>query len=263
MADHEFLEFPGTQVRLTRSEAARYVGASGESTIRAAEANGLVCEQDDDGQSWHLPRVLDAWRWRTKSPSAAQKNRVLREAAKSRGRELKERERRLALEFERQAAEWDAECARAQERQAAEDALRETVRRQNEEMRAAFELHHMDEKTAGRALEFPAHEARYRLRALVSRGLLRQFDSPNEVRVEWSFDGARASEAHWPLCQGGPFFLREDMLALRRDAVALAAGLIGREPETACEPESDDLFRALVGLVLARVAGAPPSGLPR
>jgi hypothetical protein len=255
MADEELLEFPRAQLRLTRSEAARYVGASGESTIRAAEANGLICEQDDDGQSWHSPRVLDAWKWRTKSPSAAQKTRVLREATKSRSREMKERERRLALELERQANERDAEWAREEARQTADDALRETVRGQNEERRAAFELHHMDETTAGRALEFSPHEARYRLRDLVSRGLLRRFDSPNEVRFEWSLDGARAVETHWPICGAGPFFLRDDVLELRREATALAAGIVGREPGGGRNPEYDDLLATLLGLVLARIGG--------
>jgi hypothetical protein len=131
-------------------------------------------------------------------------------------RQAKERERRLALEFERQAAEWDAERARDEAKRAAENALREEVRRRhNDATRAAFESNHMDEATAGMALEFRSYEARYRLRDLVGRGLLRRFDSPHEVRVEWSFDGARAVESRWPLCTGGPFFFRDEELALR------------------------------------------------
>ncbi|HET7539677.1 MAG TPA: hypothetical protein VFK05_07390 [Polyangiaceae bacterium] len=243
---------------LTRSEAARYVGASGESTIRAAEANGLRYEQDDEGLAWHLPHLLDAWEWRVKSPSAAQRARVIREAARSRRREAEERERRVALEFERQAAEWDAERARDESKRAAENTLREEVRRQNNETRAAFELHHMDEATAGRALEFPSYEARYRLRDLVRRGLLRRVDSPHEVRVEWSLDGARAVETHWPLCAGAPFFFREEVLALRQNAATVAAKIAGREPAAARALDSDDLLRALLGLVLKHARGSLP-----
>ena len=51
---------------LSRSEAARYVGVSGESAIRAAEAKGLQSARDAAGQVWHTPEALDAWKWRVK-----------------------------------------------------------------------------------------------------------------------------------------------------------------------------------------------------
>ncbi|HSY24593.1 MAG TPA: hypothetical protein VK841_20850 [Polyangiaceae bacterium] len=85
-------------VWLTRAEAARYVGAAGESTIRAAETKGLASTTDEAGQVWHRPDVLDEWSWRNKSPPYAQKARVLREAARARHREARTRERQREAE---------------------------------------------------------------------------------------------------------------------------------------------------------------------
>ena len=255
MADEYLSELP-SPLRLTRSEAARYVGVSGESTIRAAEANGLVCEHDWSGQIWHVPAQLDAWKWRSKGPTAAQKARVLRDAARARERERKEHARRETLEAERIFAELDAEREREKGLREREQALRDEVRRQNEETRAAFESAYMGEDMAGAALGFRSYEARYRLRDLVGRGLLRKFDGPRQVCVEISFDGARAVETQWPLCGGGPFFLREEVLALRREATAVAADLAGPAVVAARTTESDDWLGVLVRFVLEH-AGQP------
>lgn len=203
-------------VRLTRSEAARYVGACGESTIRAAEAKGLPVLYDADGQIWHCPVALDAWKWRNEGPSKARREQVIRDATKARTREAREQERRRALESERELAEWNAELAKSDARHQAEQTLRQSVRRKNEGTRAAFELAHLDERTAGRALGLQPHEARYYLRNLVSCGLLRRVNGPREIRVEATNDVPREVETSWPLCRGGPFYLRDDVLALHR-----------------------------------------------
>jgi hypothetical protein len=97
---------------LTRAEAARYVGLSGESALRAAEAKGLLGVRDPDGQVWHTPEALDVWTWRGKPPTAAQKARVLRGHAKARGQEARVRERKEELAAERRQAIRDAEVAR-------------------------------------------------------------------------------------------------------------------------------------------------------
>jgi hypothetical protein len=68
---------------LSRSEAARYVGVSSESAIRAAEDNGLMAVADADGQFWHTPAALDAWKWRGRR-RAPPKRRA--SCAKRRGR---------------------------------------------------------------------------------------------------------------------------------------------------------------------------------
>jgi len=234
-----------TTVRLTRSEAARYVGASGESTIRAAEANGLACERDWEGQVWHAPLLLDAWKWRSKAPTAAQKARVLREAANARARDQREHLRRQAAESERVFAELDAEREQDRILRERELALREEVRRQNEETRAAFESAYMGEDMAGKALGFRSYEARYRLRDLVGRGLLRRFDGPREMRVEMSFDGLLVVETQWPLCAGGPFFLRDEVLALRHEA----ADIEGRHLGAMAGPDASDWLAAALRLV--------------
>ncbi len=262
MADEDLSKLPST-LRLTRSEAARYVGVSGESTIRAAEANGLVCERDWDGQIWHVPARLDAWKWRSNGPTAAQKARVLREAARARDRERNERTRRETAEADRIFAELDAKRERERVLREREQALREEVRRQNEETRAAFESAYMGEEMAGKALDFRCHEARYRLRDLVGRGLLRRFDGPRQVCVEMSFDGARAVETQWPLCGGGPFFLRDEVLALRREATAVATELAGPAAVTTWTTESDDWLGVLVRLVLEQAGRTPPPGQPQ
>lgn len=254
---------PSRAVKLTRSEAARYVGASGESTIRAAEASGLQCERDWDGQVWHRPATLDAWRWRSQGPTAVQKSRVLREASGARTREARDRARREAVEAERAFAELDAQREQQKTLWEREQTLREEVRRRNEETRAAFASTHIDETTAGKALGFRSYEARYRLRDLVGRGLLRRFEGPRQVNVEWSFDGLRAVETQWPLCGGGPFFLREEVLALRREATAVAAGLAGREPGSARRGDDEDWLVALVGIILERAGRTSAPSDPR
>jgi hypothetical protein len=259
VVDEDFSELRST-IRLTRSEAARYVGVSGESTIRAAEANGLACERDWGGQIWHVPSVLDAWAWRLKGPTAAQKARVLRDAARARKRECTERIRHENAEAERVFAELDAEREREKTLREQEQTLREEVRRRNEETRAAFASAYLDEATAAKALGFRFYQASYRLRDLVGRGFLRRFDGPREVRVEPSFDGLRAVETQWPLCRGGPFFLREEVLALRREATEVAAEVAGRDPRTTQTPESDDGLAALVRLLLEHAGRTPPPG---
>lgn len=153
-------------VWLTRAEAARYVGASGESSIRAAESKGLEAVRDADGQSWHNPRTLDEWPWRCKRPSSAQRERVLRDAHRSRRQEWRQRQRRAEAE---ELAEWEAQAKRDEH----EQALRAAVRQKAKEMRAKFEDEHLDERTAGRALGFDSLRATGLVRDLVNRGLLR------------------------------------------------------------------------------------------
>jgi hypothetical protein len=211
---------------LTRSEAARYVGVSGESAIRAAEAKGLEAESDADGQFWHTPKTLNAWTWRGKPPSATQKARVVREAVKARRQEARERERKDEAALEQEQAEWAAQLSRSD----AEDALRTHVRQKAREQRVTFEAAHLNERTAGRALGFKSWEACGRLRDLVNRGLLRRVESPPEPRVDASFDGAREVASHWPLCSGGPFFVREEVLALRRDVTVFAKAELSHAP---------------------------------
>lgn len=235
---------------LSRSEAARYVGVSGESAIRAAEDKGLTPVMDADGQFWHKPAALDAWNWRGKPPSAAQKARVVREAQRARRQEARERERKEEAEAQQELAEWEAQLKRGE----AEDALRASVRQKAKERRAAFEFAHMDERTAGRALGFTGYEARVRLRDLVNRGLLRRVESPTEPRVEVSFDGAREVESPWPLCAGGPFFIRDEVLSIRRELTELASNELHRAPpqvqaavrQTSTADIVADLLRALL-----------------
>jgi hypothetical protein len=66
-------------------------------------------------------------------------------------------------------------------------------------------------------------EASSKLRALVKRGLLREIQSPREPTVVMTVDGPRETESPFPLCLGGPYFLCEDVLAIRRDAVEARA----------------------------------------
>lgn len=211
---------------LSRSEAARYVGVSGESAIRAAEDKGLAAVADVDGQFWHKPAALDVWKWRGKTPSDAQKARVLREAQRARRQEARERERKEEAEAQQEQAEWEAQLKRGE----AEEALRASVRQKAKERRAAFEFAHMDERTAGRALGFEGYEGRAKLRVLVNRGLLRRVESPTEPRVEVSFEGVREAESPWPLCSGGPFYLREEVLSMRRELAELASNELRRAP---------------------------------
>jgi hypothetical protein len=106
----------------------------------------------------------------------------------------------------------------------ASDLLRAVVQKKAKDMKAQFEFDHLNERTAGEALGFDsAYEGRGRLRDFVNRGLLRRVESPREPRVEESFDGtATEVESPWPLCSGGPFFLREDVMALRKEAILIA-----------------------------------------
>jgi hypothetical protein len=143
-------------------------------------------------------------------------------------------------------AEWDAERARSDAGDEAEAALRNSVRRRNEEARTAFELAHLDERTAGRAFGFKPYEARCHLRDLVNRGLLRRVEGPREIGVDASLAVLRELETNEPLCHGGPFYLRDDVLALRRDASAGARdGLTQQELRTA-----DDLLSEVLRFVL-------------
>jgi hypothetical protein len=216
---------------LTRSEAAKYVGVSGESAIRAAEAKGLRGTTDPNGQVWHTPDALDAWTWRVKAPPPAQRARVLREAGKARQQEARARERKEEQEAEREQAERDARQAQFMAEWDADRALRAQVKRKADEMRAAFLFVHMDEYTAGQALGFKGFEVGRKLRELVQCGLLRQFESPREPVAMMSMDGLREQEAPYPLCFGGPFFLREDVLTLRREAAEVANKTLAKAPE--------------------------------
>jgi len=213
-------------VWLTRSEAARYVGENGESAIRAAEDRGLESASDSTGQVWLATEVLDAFKWRSKLPSAAKRGAVVRQAQRAREHEARERQRQDATEDALHAAEWQAQ----QREFEAEDALRARVRQKARTLREAFERDHMDERTAGLALGFESHEARYRVRDLVRRGLLRRIESPPQPRVEISFDGAREVESTWPLCSGGPFTLREEVVSLRHELVELASSQLSSAP---------------------------------
>jgi hypothetical protein len=242
-------DFDPESVWLTRSEAARYVGVSGESAIRSAEDRGLTAATDAAGQAWHSPATLDAWKWRGKAPSAKQKARVLREAHRARQHEARERQRKEDAEAERELAEWDAQLKQFDQ----EHALRDSVRQKAREQREAFEHAHMDERTAGMALGFPSHEARYRVRDLVNRGHLRRVEGPGEPRVEVSFDGAREVVSSWPLCSGGPFIPREDVLRLKQE-MAEAAALSPQQAVSVHRAPSLDPI--LVLLVAGLAAGA-------
>jgi hypothetical protein len=237
---------------LSRSEAARYVGVSGESAIRAAEAKGLQSARDAAGQVWHTPETLDAWKWRVKPPAAAQKARVLREAYKERRQEARARTLKEEMDERRKQAEWDARQASDTAQFEAETELRARVRRKAREMSAAFEAVHMDERAAGKALGFPSSEARSRLRGLVNRGLLRRVESPLEPRVETSMDGAREVESCWPLCSGGPFFLREEVLALRRKTMEGAGDVLRDAPAEVRAMPEENIVAEILRLLLER-----------
>jgi hypothetical protein len=239
-----------TQVRLTRSEAARYVGASGESTIRAAEDKGLHCEMDALGQAWHWPAALDAWKWRGKAPSAAQKQKILTQAAKSRQQEERERQRKQALDEERDDAELEAQRVRFMADWDAERALSDKVRRQNEETRKAFEFVHMNARTAGAALGFKSYEVSSCLRELVRKGLLREIPCPREQRVEMTLDGFKEVEGVWPVSSGGPFFLREDVLALRHETLHSAPGPSTSVSHSGFEETSSDALGRIFAALL-------------
>jgi hypothetical protein len=211
-------------VWLTRAEAARYVGAAGESTIRAAETKGLASTTDEAGQVWHRPDVLDEWSWRNEAPPYAQKARVLREAARARHREARTRERQREAEVREEQDEWDTQLARYAAMLDTERRVRADVRRRNERARSAFESAHMDEQTAGRCLGFESYETARRLRNLVERGALRRVESPRELDVVPSSDDVRIVETRLPLCRRGSFYARGDVLKVR-DLRALAAPL--------------------------------------
>jgi hypothetical protein len=173
---------------------------------------------------------------------------VLREALKARASERGEHVRREAVEAERAFAELDAERERERVLREQEQALREKVRLQNEQICAAFGATYMGVEMAGKALGFRSYEARYRLRDLVGRGVLREFDGPREIRVEKSFEGLRAVETQWPLCAGGPFFLRDEILDLRHEAMAAAT----RDLQSTAEPDATDRLAAVLRLLLDR-----------
>jgi hypothetical protein len=228
--NEETYEFEPSEMWLTRAEAARYVGVSGESAIRAAETKGLHhATTDAAGQVWHRPETLDAWKWRAKAPTATHKKRVLREAAKARQHEARTRERKREMEIEKEQAEWDMQMKAREAELDAEQELRVAVRRKNGEMRAAFKSAHMDGETAGKCLGFKSYEADWRLRELVDRGLLQRFDSPPERTV--SYDGDCEIDSSRPLCFGGPFFLREEVQALRRELADAAGDALSHSPE--------------------------------
>jgi hypothetical protein len=236
-------------LKFTRAEAARYVGASRESTIRAAEEKGLPAVCDENGQFWLVPADLDAWQWRNKAPSAAQKVRVIREATKARHKEAGERRWKVDAAEERSLAEWDAQRERDRKYDEEATALRAATQQKNKAKREAFEDIHMDERTAGKALDLDSGAARGVLRDLVNRGLLRRVESPGEMRVEVSFEGiAQEIESRWPLCSGGPFYVREDVMEVRRQMIAARQ----QQPQTAApkEPTSGDLVALLALLIL-------------
>jgi len=89
-------------------------------------------------------------------------------------------------------------------------------------MRAAFESAHVNVRQAGAQLGFQSHEARSRLRELVRRGLLCEVEGPRERRVQTDMDGAREIESNWPVCGTGPFFVRDEVLALRCETAHVA-----------------------------------------
>jgi len=218
---------------LTRAEAARYVGVNGESAIRAAEDRGLESTTDGGGQVWLSTAALDAFKWRNKLPTLAKRAAIVRQAQRAREHEARERERQEVAEDARLEAKWEA----TQRRYGAEDAFRASVRQKACTLREAFERDHLDERTAGLALGFESYEARYRVRDLVRRGLLRRVESPPEPRVEMTFDGLREIQSTWPLSEGGPFVPREDVLRLRNETKEFAAANLRRAP-TAVQAEA-------------------------
>jgi hypothetical protein len=235
---------------LTRAEAARYVGAAGESTIRAAEEKGLPCLRDADGQIWHWPESLDQWPWRGKRPSAAERERILRSVARARQQNARAREQREAMSLEREFAKWEAERSARAAQDEAEARMRADVRRKNEEVRTAFEMGHMTERQAGKALGFNLLESRSRMRELVDRGLLREIKGPSERRVEVTSDGPQEVETTWPLCRGAPFYLREDVLAVRTETVAIANDALRAAPAAVRTNSIDDAIAGLLRLFI-------------
>jgi len=237
---------------LSRAQAARYVGAAGESTIRAAEEKGLPCFRDANGQVWHAPETLDDWSWRGKQPSAAEKARILRSAAEENQRSARDRERKEAIELERELAEWDAERSVRVARDEAETRMREDVRQKNEKVRMEFERTHMTMRQARDALGFEVLEGRFRLRELVDRGLLQEVPGPREHSVEVTVDGPREVETTLQLCHGSPFFLRESVFALRKETAVFAKEALREAPaEVRVSPMKD----AIAGLLRLFIEG--------
>jgi hypothetical protein len=229
MNDEEF-DFAPEDHWLTRSEAARYVGVAGESAIRAAEAKGLHGVRDPNGQVWHTPEALDAWTWRGKPPTAVQKTRILKEARKAREQEARARDLREQQEARRAGAEAEAELTRLNRVWDAEDALKAKVERRAEEIRAEFKRNYMNERMAGAVLGFKSWEAGRKLGELVECGLLRPFGAPHEPTIVMSMDGWREGEGPSLLQWEAPFFLREEILALRRGAAEVARETLAQAP---------------------------------
>jgi hypothetical protein len=134
------------------------------------------------------------------------------------------------MEERRKQAEWDAGQTSDTAQFEAERDLRERVRRKAREMSAAFEAAHNGRARGWEGPGLPSSEARSRLRGLVRRGLLRRVESTLEPRVETSMDGAREIESCWPLCSGGPFFLREEVSALWRKTMEGAGDALRHAP---------------------------------
>ena len=229
MSDAEF-DFAPEAHWLTRSEAARYVGVAGESAVRAAEAKGLRGTSDPNGQVWHTPEALDAWTWRGKPPTAMQKTRTLRDARKAREQDARARDQKEEQQARRMAAQAEAELTQLRTVWDREDALRASVDRRAEDIRAEFQRSHMSERMAGKVLGFKSWEAGRKLRELVECGMLRPFDAPREPTIVMSIDGWREGEGPSPLQCEGPFFLREEILALRRGAADVAHATLAQAP---------------------------------
>jgi hypothetical protein len=243
------------QPLLNRKQAAAYVGASGESTIRAADTNGLPSRCDASGQRWYLPVVLDAWPWRSKPPSAAARARILREAAKG------ERPRHsLASAAGRELAVSLKDAIRG-------DKLHEKVARANEVARAAFLRDHMDERAACAQLfaRDGRFEAKRKFRDLVRRRLLNEVPPPKEREVEGTWETAREVESFWPVVRGGPFFSNAEVLARYKESLQYAseerapAGPLPTSPNASDDERVNEFLTRLLALAESADRRGPPA----
>jgi hypothetical protein len=246
------------QALLNRKQAAAYVGASGESTIRAADTNGLPSRCDASGQRWYLPAVLDAWPWRSKPPSAVVRAKILRDAAKS-----ERSQHSLASAAGRDLAASLKDAIRG-------DKLNEKVNRANEVARAAFLRDHMDEREACACLF--AHDGRFeakrKLKNLVRRRLLDEVPVPREREVEGVWETAHEVESVLPLVHGGPFFSKAQVLERYKESLELARE--GRQPPGPPPPSSgasddkrvNELLTRLLELAKSNDRRGPPAPRP-
>lgn len=241
-----------TVLRLTRKEAAKYVGLT-ESGVRDAERRGLPHVVDRSGQVWLAAGDLDAWTWRAPLPSPARRRSVLAAAEKARSHEARilaqlEEKRLAALERE-EAEEIERHLGMLEE----EDRLRNEVRIKNDAARAEFLHGHLDESATGLALGLDILERRRRIRELKAAGLLREVAAPRELVVVTDFEVLPRMEcAAFALVRGGPFYVRDDVVKLRAEQNAEAQA---RGAAPMGQPESASVFWQLFAELVRGASG--------